>query len=323
MSGRSVDDTSNIEEDESDTGMDSESFQPIRVGWFTEIISQDNPRKGWEAVLEFGGETVDSEELIGSTAASGENFNQTNKVSGEVGQKSAIEPVNYNFSSNKVWVKLEKYAVICTMPDLTRGYPVDDNKRQRAGNPNEIVFKNPLMIDFWREFTANPTAFPPEDPDAARILEYLVDHWDAYTNNAGESEGLAKKGILEIDPKEALVAAVAGRHAEIEDPTVVFKKINSKDTDLGRVFELNGELTASNIEIEDPVGLDIELSALLRMFTINSCLQKVVWEQLSGEREEAILEAADAIEVQITPRPEEDVIEFGVEFGPQHPGTDR
>jgi len=330
-----------FKDDDDDDGtvkskLDWEEFQPLRFGWNSEVIGNQVSFGAWDKLVTFDGECPEPQELVADDEAeraadadTGANPTGVTDDAGDATTKGDFEPDENNYAASNIWEKLEKFGTICTVPDFTRGYTVKNNRRLKEGNANEIVFKITPMVEFWSGNTDDPTEFPPEDDDVARMLYYLIYHWDTYTDEAQDDADSADStvggDILKVDPKGALVFAVAGRHARISDPTVVFKRIESKEDDRMnmRTLEMEGEITGSEIEIEDEDGLDLDLTALLRMFTVHSGLQKYVWERLASENKEGTLDASDQIDVTITPRIEEGVIEFEVTLQPVPPGIDR
>lgn len=325
-----------------------EQYLEIREDWHSEVIGNKVPLRGWDAIRIFEGEFGDRDYLLkgdpgekvkeadkeeashathpdedSETAASANDSDTVELLAGGAGQKSPINRSGENFGANNVWKKLEKFCVICTVPHITSGYVVENDQRKKSRGDREIVIKVPAMINFWEEDIHDPDLFPPDDSDVVRILHYLETHWDAYDST--ESEDDSDNLRLEVDPKGALVYAVAGRHMRLDSPSVVFEEIKPEETDYGHCLSIEGELTGRNMEITDELGLELELTALLRLFTMTACLPKRMYNRLTGNvgRVESALSPSDEIEVDVIPFEDENRIWFQTSFGPDRLGGDR
>jgi hypothetical protein len=311
-----------------------EQFRPLLDGWYDEVTGTEKGRKGWFAIQNFDGKIADRELIISVNDLNSDEINtktvekivDSNSPVTEAGVKSDINSGDENFVENYVWRKLEKYSVICTIPHISKGYPVENDERNKNKGDLEIVVKIPEMIDFWKGDANNPESFSP-NPDVARILYYLIEHWDTYSDPS--ESGVDSADILKIDSKGAVIYAVAGRHMKLESPSVVFKKIEPDDDYMGNYLTIEGEITGKNMEIYDELGLELELTALLRLFTLTSCLPKRIYERFltpeEEQREQGKLPVTPEteMEVPVNFHPEEDGIDFKVIFGPANLGGDR
>jgi hypothetical protein len=328
---RDRDDDNEKERDEFDPEITWEQFRPLLDGWYDEVTGTKKGRKGWFAIQNFDRNVADRELIISVDDLDSNEPNEeivaevhdSNPIVSESGEKSDINSEDENFVENYVWRKLEKYSVICTIPHISQGYSVENDERLKNKGDREIVIKIPGMVEFWREDANDPESFSPES-DKARILYYLIEHWDAYDDPS--EPGVDTDDILKIDPKGAVIYAVAGRHMKLESPSVVFKRIEPDNDRMGSYLTIEGEITGQNMEIYDELTLELELTALLRLFTLTSCLPKRIYERLlTPEEDQRGLPRTPPsdVAVPINFYEEENRIDFKVIFGPTNLGGDR